>query len=175
MRRSSFELLAWPAYLLAFALFVEPLSDAVLAVWPLRPALLGWRFGAIGLLSGGLMTPILALLILTVTAVALQHPRMQRLAGLLSAVTFVVLLAVTGVFTLDSVANKTVMEEGGAVSMVQYAVTVVKAIVKLVLAAAAAGGLAWAALRKSEAPKEKTERAASPSLVASARGAKSRT
>lgn len=164
------EFVAWPAYVLGIAMFMEPMSDAVLAVWPLRFGTLSWRFGSVGVLSGGLMTPVLALLIVTTAAIALEHLRIQRMIGVFSGVFGFGILIMTAVFALDSIATKSVMEAGGAVTSIQYSVTVVKAVIKLLMAGGAAGGLSWAALKSSV---ELThENAVAPGLVASARRAR---
>ena len=155
------KLVAVPAYLLGFALFVEPLSDAFFAVWPFRPAVRGWRFGSVGIFSGGLMTPLLALFVVTCTAVVIGHRRVRRVVGWLAAVLCLFLVLITGVFVFDAVGTAPTLEEVEGLSESQFRGTVVRAVVKLALGAAAAGALSWAALRR-EGSKGKPEPAKQP-------------
>lgn len=65
--------LASAAYLLAAYLIVVPLAETALAVSPPGPGDPSWRFGALGLLSQALMTPLVGLVLAVGVALAHRH------------------------------------------------------------------------------------------------------
>lgn len=76
--------LGWAAYAVAALLVVMPLTDTFLGVWPMRVGQVTWRFGAAGLLSRALMTPLFGLLIGLVTATLLEHRIMTRVLSIVA-------------------------------------------------------------------------------------------
>ena len=88
-------------YLVAALLVVTPVMDVLTNVWPLTFGDLRWRYGAVGLLSGFLLTSLLGMALAVLTAVALRHRRVLAVLFALNVAAAVVLLAVTGLFGLD--------------------------------------------------------------------------
>lgn len=88
-------------YLVAALLVVTPLMDVLTNVWPLAFGDLRWRYGAVGLLSGFLLTSLLGMALAVMTAVALRHRRVLSVLFVLNVAAAVVLLAATGLFGLD--------------------------------------------------------------------------
>ncbi len=93
--------LAWPFYLMGLAIIIVPMVEFVLTVSPLSPTIVSWRYGAVGLLSRSIMTPMVGLVVIFGTAVLLEHHRVQRGVMVLGFVGAVVLLLALGVFALD--------------------------------------------------------------------------
>jgi hypothetical protein len=97
----SYRYLAWPAYFVALLLIATPALDLLTNVWPVRMGNAEWRYGAVGLMSGFLLTPLLGLVIGLAAATALDHRRVVRVAGVVSLISGVVLVAGTLSFALD--------------------------------------------------------------------------
>jgi hypothetical protein len=97
-----FRYLATLLYWVAGFLVVFPLVDSIMAVTPMRPGDAGWRFGAMGIFSRALMTPILGLSLLLVVATAREQWRVVRGAAVLSGVVATVLLVALALFGLDA-------------------------------------------------------------------------
>lgn len=93
--------LAWPLYITGFAVVFFPALEFVVTIWPLSPSILSWRFGAVGLLSRSLLTPMVGVAMVFSTAVLLDHKWVRRAATLLALVGSVVLLIAIGMFLLD--------------------------------------------------------------------------
>jgi hypothetical protein len=94
--------LAVPGYSVAALLVLFPLLDSAISVFPPRFGEIAWRFGAAGLFSRALMTPILGLLLAFSLALLLEHSRVQRAISVFSALVGVVVIAVVGLFLLDA-------------------------------------------------------------------------
>lgn len=90
------------AYFMAAILVVFPLSELVITVWPLHFGTTAWRFGAAGLLSRTLMTPLLGILLAAATAMFFGHRKTLRTVGIVSLVLAVLLVAACGLFALDA-------------------------------------------------------------------------
>jgi len=88
-------------YLVAALLVVTPVMDVLTNVWPLAFGDLRWRYGAVGLLSGFLLTTLLGMALAVLTAVALRHRRVLTVLFGLNVAAAVVLLATTVLFGLD--------------------------------------------------------------------------
>lgn len=94
--------LAWAAYAVALLLIIMPLVELVLGIWPLRIGQLNWRFGAAGLVSQSVMTPLLGMLLAVATAAAVGHRLLARvLSGIAVAGGILGILAIA-MFTLDA-------------------------------------------------------------------------
>lgn len=95
--------LATPAYALAVLLIVIPLLDTLFAMLPTRLGDVSWRFGALGLGSQALMTPLLGALVALATAVLLEHRRGVRVLQVLAWVVAAGLVGAIVLFLLDAV------------------------------------------------------------------------
>jgi hypothetical protein len=100
-RSSALSRLAWPVYFVAATLIVLPLVDLVANVWPLAPAEAAWRYGALGLFSGFLLTPLLGFLMAVLMAAYQGHAVMLRISAWVSLVAAVACLACVVLFALD--------------------------------------------------------------------------
>ncbi len=94
--------LAWPSYVVAALLVLFPLVDSLLTVFPLRPGDVNWRFGAAGLFSRALMTPLLGLLLVFAVALLLDQRRILRVVAVVSGLLSLVLLGTLALFALDT-------------------------------------------------------------------------
>ena len=65
--------LTFGGYLMALYLGTVPLTETLLAVWPLQSGDAAWRYGAVGLFSRALMTPLLGLLLAVCLALYVRH------------------------------------------------------------------------------------------------------
>jgi hypothetical protein len=94
--------LVFSGYLMAGYLVLAPLAETLAALWPFHSGDAGWRYGATGLVSQSLMTPLLGLLMAVGLAVYCHHWVAARLLAVLSAVGGVVALIAIPLFTLDA-------------------------------------------------------------------------
>lgn len=94
--------LVWAAYAVALLLIIMPLVELVLGIWPLRVGQLNWRFGAAGLVSQSVMTPLLGMFLAVATAAAMGHRMLARiLSGVAIGAGVLGILAI-GMFALDA-------------------------------------------------------------------------
>jgi len=94
--------IAVPGYLVAFLIFLFPLLDTALSVWPPQTGTLAWRFGAVGLFSRALMTPLLGVLVAFAIALLLEHRTFLRVLAIANGVAVVLIVLVMGLFLLDA-------------------------------------------------------------------------
>ncbi len=94
--------LVFSGYLMAGYLILAPLAETLAALWPFHAGGAGWRYGATGLVSQSLMTPLLGLLIAVSLAVYCHHWVAARLLAVFSAVGGVAALIAIPLFTLDA-------------------------------------------------------------------------
>lgn len=152
--------IALPAYLVAVLVFLFPLVDTSMSVWPPQPGEVAWRFGAAGFFSRALITPILGVLIAFAVALLLEHRRVLRAIALASAVVAVMLVGVIGMFMLDALEMRSKVVEGrmfafdvaSAVALMKYGAAVLVALVFAVVG--------WKASKRVVAPSAKRTRAA---------------
>lgn len=98
--------LAWGAYGVAFLLIALPLLDSVLGVWPLRINEATWRFGAVGLFSRAVMTPLLGVLLGLLFAVVAGHSAAARAFSILAFLGVGAALFALGFFALDTLQTR---------------------------------------------------------------------
>jgi hypothetical protein len=95
--------LAAAAYAISAMLIFIPLMELGSQLgWSAHPSVLNWRTGAVGLLSGAILTPIFGIFIALITASLLGQRWVQRTLGALAALGGLGLLAILVVFTLDA-------------------------------------------------------------------------
>lgn len=151
-------LLAVPAYAVAFLLAFFPLLDTALSVFPPNLGEVAWRFGAAGLFSRALMTPLLGLLLAFAVALLLEHRKVLRGLSILSGLTSAVLLGTIVLFLLDALQMrsqvqphaKVAFDIASAVALGKYGLGI------LVLGAFAASG--WKASARVHAPSSRMPR-----------------
>jgi hypothetical protein len=139
--------------------------DFATNVWPLQPGQAVWRYGAVGLFSGFVLTPLLGVLLAMAIAAATEQARTLGVLGGLSVGIAVVFVLVLGLFLLDGFqVRANVPPEGRA----QFATGIWRAAVKyLVVSAALAwlGTAAWRAGRRKLHAGEVSPRATSPAVL----------
>jgi hypothetical protein len=148
-----FRTLALPAYLIATLVVVIPFAEGVITVLPLRPGAVAWRFGAAGVLSSSLLTPLLGLLLLAVIALLLDHRIVLRAVAVVSALSCLLLIGSATLFVLDAVQLRTAVV---AEAKETYDAASVQALLKQCAVLAGAAALAVAAWRASK-PKRARE------------------
>lgn len=131
---------------MALLLVLFPLTDALSTVWPLRPGEFQWRFGAVGLFSQALMTPLLGVVLALVTAHILEHRVVLRILAVLAALGGVLLLVVLAGFALDAAQMRGQVrpELKG-----NFDVASIAAAMKLLLAATLALVVTWVGWKRS--------------------------
>ena len=108
-----------PAYFTAALLIIFPFGDSLLSVHPFRPSLVLWRFGAAGILTSSLLTPILGLLLAAGVAAAAKHRRMLQFISVLCLIASICLTAAMALFVLDSIQVRAQVDTTGQGGFVQ--------------------------------------------------------
>jgi hypothetical protein len=152
--------IALPAYLVALLVFLFPLVDTAMSVWPPQPGEVPWRFGAAGFYSRALITPILGVLIALAVALHLDHRRVLRGIAIASAVAVVVLIGVIGTFMLDALemraqvalARRSAFDVASGVALMKYLAGTLVALTYAMVG--------WKASNPTAAPKGIRKRAA---------------
>lgn len=142
--------LVWPGYIVAALLIVLPLADTLLSVWPIRVGDVSWRFGAAGLFSRALMTPMLGLLLVLAIALMSGHRRVTRGVAVVGGLTVLTILGTSIMFLLDAVQMRTQVR---AEAKTTFDVASLVAIAKYGLAMLASLAFAipaWKASRKTD-------------------------
>jgi len=98
--------LAVPAYAVAALMVLIPVVDTVFALLPMHPGDVAWRFGAIGLGSQLMLSPLLGALVAFVTAALLGHRGGLRALQILCMVAAVLILAAVVLFVLDALQTR---------------------------------------------------------------------
>ena len=89
-------------YVVAIALIVLPVADAMIGLFPVQPNQARWRMTAIGLLSGSMTVALVGFVMASVAAHLLNHLWMQRLLAVFYGILALGLLVGLVVFTLDA-------------------------------------------------------------------------
>lgn len=152
--------IALPAYLVAFLVFLFPLLDTALSVWPPQPGEVAWRFGAAGFFSRALMTPLLGILIAFAVALYLDHRRVLQAIAIASAAAVVAIIGVMGIFMLDALEMRSKVVAGR-----EFAFDVASGVALLkygagMLVALAFAVVGWKASKHAAAPSAKRTRSA---------------
>jgi hypothetical protein len=138
---------AGPTYAVALLMVVFPVVDFITNVWPLQVDSVPWRYGAVGLFSGFLLTPFLGVVMIGALAGALEHRVVLRALGVIAVLAAVLSIAAVVLFTLDVLQLRGNVEEDARSG---FDVGAVKALVKYVMSGAVALWLGVAALRASK-------------------------
>lgn len=141
--------IVWALYAVALILLVSPLVDLVGAIWPPRMGEVSWRFGAFGLTTSALVSPILGFAMLKVAGVLLEHRGVVRTVAVIDLVLMLVLLGGVAFFALDFVQLRATL---AASSLGQYDMAGFKAAVNGLLELIVLGWMGVAGLRASSGP-----------------------
>jgi hypothetical protein len=149
--------LARPGYAIALFLFILPLTDATMTLWPtLNLGSEQWRFGAIGTISNLTLIPLLGLLVALALAVWYDHRHVRRFIGWFTAVIAVVFACCAVLFVLDYFQTRAVTRPE---YMERMAIATVTSLIKQALTIIALILLSRAALSGPK-PAKKSSRAA---------------
>ncbi len=130
----------------ALLLIASPLADLVAALLPMRPGEVSWRFGAYGLLTNSLVTPILGLAIILVLSGLRQRKRAAALTGAVCAALALLLIGGFALFVLDYLQLRQAV---GVAARGPYDSAAFKAMVVAVLEAGVLLSMAVAGFRAS--------------------------
>jgi hypothetical protein len=133
-----------PGYAVAFLLCALPLVDTTLGVWPPRGGEIAWRFGAAGMFSRALMTPLLGLFLAFAIALLLGHRRTLRTLSLLCALGAAGTLGTVLLFALDMIRMRAQVNPQAQTA---FQIASVAAMVKYVIGALVLASLAVCAWR----------------------------
>ena len=166
-RSGDLESLANPSYLLALLLVVTPLVDLIANVWPIRLGDVGWRYGAVGVASGYVITPLLGIALACFIGVALrQRVVLRALVGVCLAVAVVLVIASID-FVMDAMQLRHTVPATTPLARWSFDVGAAKALFKHLSGAVA---LVWLGLGTRRALRSISsvngERASTPPLVA---------
>jgi hypothetical protein len=92
--------MAGAGYFLSFLLVITPAIDYATNITPWRPGSVDWRYAAVGLLSGFLLTPLLGMGIASLLA-ATGARRERVLAGLVNVLCAATLVILMPLYALD--------------------------------------------------------------------------
>src|SRR5688500_13667597 len=90
-------------YLVAVLCILAPPLDLILSLPTIDPGSVVWRFGALGMLTGATIFPLIGLLLALFTAVLCQHRFVYRALLGLGGIAILALTVAVGLFLLDSV------------------------------------------------------------------------
>lgn len=138
--------IVWVLYAVALVLLVSPLLDLVGAVWPPRLGEVSWRFGAFGLATSALASPILALALAKVAGVLLEHRALVRTVAIVDLVLLVLVAAGLAFFLLDFLQLRATL---ATASLRQYDTAGFKAAVNGALETVVLGWMGVAGMRAS--------------------------
>jgi hypothetical protein len=141
--------IVWAIYAVALILLVSPLMDLIGAVWPPRLGEVSWRFGAFGLATSALVSPILGLAMLKVGGVLLEHRRFVRVVAGVDLVLLLLLMSGLTAFALDFLQLRATLATS---SLGQYDLAGFKAAVNGLLEVIVLAWMGVAGLKASAGP-----------------------
>jgi hypothetical protein len=156
--------LVWPGYIVAALLIILPLTDTLLSVWPIRLGDVSWRFGATGLFSRALMTPLLGLLLILAVALMSGHRRVTRGVAIVGGLAVITIIGTSVMFLLDAIQMRTQVRPEAKTA---FDVASIVALAKYGLAMLTALAFAIPAWKASRKPDGKLAPSAGSTLVSS--------
>lgn len=100
--QSVLSILSPAVYVVAVLLIFLPPLDILFGLPSISPESARWRFGTIGMLTSAQMLPILGYLLLTMTAVSMQHTWRYRLSLAFGILGVAIMVGLFGAFFLDA-------------------------------------------------------------------------
>lgn len=138
------EALAAPLYVVALVLILIPAVDFLLSVPAPQPSSVQWRFAAVGLLSGYMLTPILGLSLALVISAVGKQVAMQRALVITCLTLALVLFGLCAAFMLDVIQLRASVPVDGRPA---FESAWSRAIIKHLLSAVTLAYLGWRARR----------------------------
>ena len=155
-RRSEYPLPVGILYPLAAVLIILPLADIAIGLIPPRFHELQWRVGAIGLVSGAMLFPLLGFFLATVAAHVLEHRWAQRLLAALYAILGLLFLILVVLFALDAIQ---IRKDINPQHLTKYDLAAAKGVLMQVLLALMLLTLSVVSFRQSRAAHRRQQRA----------------
>jgi hypothetical protein len=164
--------LGWAAYAVAFLLIVFPLADTFVGVWPPRIGEVTWRFGAAGLVSRSVMTPLFGTLVALVTAALLEHRLLARVLSLGAFIGAILGILAMVMFGLDAIQARSGVRPEAIPAFDTATISAFAKYIVGTITAVLLGVGGWKAAGKRSAPAgaasgKASQEAASPVLVSS--------
>ena len=138
--------IVWTLHAVALALLVSPLVDLIGAIWPARLSEVSWRFGAFGLTTSALVSPILGFALLKVGGVLLEQRLLVRTVAIVDLLLLLLLMVGLGFFALDFLQLRATLAVS---SQAQYDMAGFKAAVNGLVELIALGWMGVAGMRAS--------------------------
>lgn len=157
--------LALPAYLVGALLILIPLGEGILSTRPMTPGALTWRYGASGVLSSALLTPVLGLLLVAFVATLVEHRRMLRTTAILSLAGATILTFVVGLFVLDALQLRSQIIAEARVSYQWATAQALFRMLALLVTCAVLGVAAWKSSRRHGTEQSKKSRSPRNTLL----------
>ncbi len=102
MGQSSYRPFAKTLYPIGPLMALASVADPIVRILPFQPGNMTWRFGAVGLLSEGVIGVVFGLACTIGLAVLLDHRRTTRVLSVVAMLTGIVLAVVLAFFLLDA-------------------------------------------------------------------------
>ncbi len=150
----------WLCYPLAFFLIVAPATDALIGLLPFKPEQMRWRVGAIGLVSGTMVFPMLGFFIALGAAHFLEHRWTRLILGGLCGLMALVLGLALIPFALDALQIRPEIASGGKPT---YDIATAKGFTTLAMEAVVFSLLSFTSFRQ---PKPTSKRPPQPARSA---------
>jgi hypothetical protein len=131
-------------YLVAGIMILFPILDLAANLWPFQPTRANWRYGTYGLMSGYLLTVVLGFALAVAIGAWARQRGLVRIIGALSALTGILLLAVTVVNVLDTLQIRGTLPDD---ALTQFHIGSGKALVKNGIVTLSLLWIGWAGWR----------------------------
>lgn len=148
-----------PAYLIMAVTSILPLIDLMMAISPMHPGTVMWRFGAVGLISSAIGAPLLVLVLIYALALLSGDRKVVITVGIIAAIIAVLMIGGAGSFSLDALQMKSRVNP---VALDKFKGASALALVKLIVMGVSAIVLAVSAFRSSKLMKRETVRVTRP-------------
>jgi hypothetical protein len=148
-------------YCIAILLVGLSLLDYVATVWPVQLSEPRWRYGAVGLLSGFILTPLIGVVVAVALAVYRRQFVVLRVVGIVCLVLAALLCIICAGFALDAIQLR---RDAAPETRRVGDLGAMKALVKLAAAIVATGWMGLGAVRQGRG-RESSREEPSPIVV----------
>lgn len=139
-----------PGYVILCIAMVLPLVDMFMSVMPMKPAMVAWRFGTVGLFASAVGAPLLVLFLIYVLALSVGDLKVVVVCGAVAALLALLLIGGTGTFALDALQMKARVQAAG---LPRFYTASAQAVIKLILQGIASVVLAISIFRTVRNPR----------------------
>lgn len=166
--------LAWPLLVVGTLLIVMPMIDLGTTLMPFQARAIRWRFGAAGLISGALVSPLLGLTAIFGAGLIRESRGIERTVGVIASLAALCIGGLLLMFALDAVQLRGLVRPEAQTA---FDGATIKAFLQQIAALGASITIAVAALRAARAesaaqerPVARRSREQEPLLVGARRG-----